>query len=449
MGVIDFFKKTFSRQKQDKLGEQDKFDREVRSIIQNFYGGNYQYFVWNYANQIYNIPEVRSAIEKISDIFSSMPIYHRRTDKNRYSTYINDATIRVLTYKSNVAQNGSQFIKEAVTRLLLDNNVFIEPLFDTRSGALRSIYVIPSSYFRIEMAENLSKAYVQFLDAKNNPTTRYNLNDVIYISRFCSLFGSGENKLGLYETVLKSLAEQIVNVARPDKPRAILQSNQTGQGQLKDKDKKGTMETVRANFADNVQGLVYFDKMWTVTPINWTENDVNQALMQLVINIVYNYFGMNDNIMNNKASEIEMSVFVNTTIKPLALQFEREFTNKLFTETEYYFGHRIEFDYQPLLVTTINSKTSLAQTGLRNGFFNIDEVREQFGYSPLPDGTGQVYRTSADLVNVKVVDDYQLGKVGQTTETVSTTENVSRETQQFDDINSNQKEVEDGTSQQA
>ena len=444
MGVIDFFKKTFSRQKRDKFG------KEVRSVVQNFYGGDYNWFVWNYANQIYNIPEVRSAIEKISDIFSSMPIYHRVTDKSGYSVYKNDPTIRVLTYKPNPAQNGSQFIKEAVTRLLLDNNVFIEPLFDySKRGALKSIYVIPSSYFRIEMAENLSKAYVQFLDAKNNPTTRYNLNDVIYISRFCSLFGSGENKLGLYETVLKSLAEQIVNVARPDKPRAILQSNQTGQGQLKEKDKKGTMETVRANFADNVQGLVYFDKMWTITPINWTENEVNQALMQLVINIVYNYFGMNENIMNNKASEIEMSVFVNTTIKPLALQFEREFTNKLFTETEYYFGHRIEFDYQPLLVTTINSKTSLAQTGLRNGFFNIDEVREQFGYSPLPDGTGQVYRTSADLVNVKVVDDYQLGKVGQTTETVSTTENVSRETQQFDDINSNQKEVEDGTSQQA
>ena len=444
MGVIDFFKKTFSRQKRNRL------DKEVRSVIQNYYGGNYQYFVWNYANQIYNIPEVRSAIEKISDIFSSMPIYHRRTDKNGYSTYIEDATKRVLVYKPNPAQNGSQFIKEAVTRLLLDNNVFIEPLFDTRSGALRSIYVIPSQYFRIEMADNLSNAYIQFMDAKNNPTTRYNLNNIIYISRFCSLFGSGENKLGLYETVLKSLAEQIVNVARPDKPRAILQSNQTGQGQLKDKDKKGTMETVRANFADNVQGLVYFDKMWTVTPINWTETEVNQALMQLVINIVYNYFGMNENIMNNKASEIEMSVFVNTTIKPLALQFEREFTNKLFIENKYHFKHRIEFDSQPLLVTTINSKTSLAQTGLRNGFFNIDEVREQFGYSPLPDGTGQVYRTSADLVNVKVVDDYQLGKVGQTTETVSTTENVSRETQQFDDINnSNQKEVEDGTSQQA
>ena len=441
MGVLDFFKKTFNRRKKDKFGA------EVRSVIQNYYGGNYQYFVWNYANQIYNIPEVRSAIEKISDIFSSMPIYHRVTDKSGYSVYKEDPTIRVLTYKPNPAQNGTQFIKEAVTRLLLDNNVFIEPLFDYKSGALKNIYVIPSQYFRMELSSNLSNAYVQFLDAKNNPTNRYNLDDIIYISRFCSLFGSGENKLGLYETVLKSLAEQIVNVARPDKPRAILQSNQNGQGQLKEKDKKGTMETVRANFADNVQGLVYFDKMWTITPINWTENEVNQALMQLIINIVYNYFGINENIMNNKGTEIEMAMFVNTTIKPLALQFEKEFTNKLFTENEYYFGHRIEFDYQPLLTTTMASKTSLAQTGLRNGFFNIDEVREQFGYSPLPNGLGQVYRTSADLVNIEIVDDYELGKVGQTPEQVSTEENVSRETLDAEDINQ-QKEVNDGTSQQ-
>lgn len=440
MGVLDFLKKTFNRRKKDKFGA------EVRSVIQNYYGGNYQYFVWNYANQIYNIPEVRSAIEKISDIFSSMPIYHRVTDKSGYSVYKEDPTIRVLTYKPNPAQNGTQFIKEAVTRLLLDNNVFIEPLFDYKSGALKNIYVIPSQYFRIEMANNLSNAYVQFLDAKNNPTQRYNLDDIIYISRFCSLFGSGENKLGLYETVLKSLAEQIVNVANPNKPRAILQSNQNGQGQLKEKDKKGTMESVRANFADNVQGLVYFDKMWTVTPINWTENNVNQALMQLIINIVYNYFGINENIMNNKGTEIEMAMFVNTTIKPLALQFEKEFTNKLFTENEYYFGHRIEFDYQPLLITTMTAKTSWAQIGLRNGFLNIDEVREQFGYSPLLKGLGQVYRTSADLVNIEIVDDYELGKVGQTTQQVSTTEEVDKNmTSEVDDINQ-QKEVNDGTS---
>ena len=40
-----------------------------------------------------------------------------------------------------------------------------------------------------------------------------------------------------------------------------------------------------------------------------------------------------------------MEIFIATTIKPLAKQFEEEFTNKLFTENEYYFGNRIEFDH--------------------------------------------------------------------------------------------------------
>ena len=120
-------------------------------------------------------------------------------------------------------------------------------------------------------------------------------------------------------------------------------------------------------------------------------------------------------------------MFVKTTIKPLAKQFSQEFTNKLFTENEYYFGRRIEFDYNPLLVTTLQSEATIAQINIRNGIWSIDEARERIGYEPLPDGLGKVHRASADLVNIKVIDDYELGKVGKTT-TVSTTETV-------DDIN--------------
>ena len=65
------------------------------------------------------------------------------------------------------------------------------------------------------------------------------------------------------------------------------------------------------------------------------------------------------------------------------------------------------------------------------------------GYEPLPNGLGKVYRASADLVNIEVIDDYELGKVGKTT-TVSTTENVPRETIKVEDINK-EKEDSNGT----
>lgn len=425
MGVFDKIKGLFTRSDKKK---------QVKDIINTYYGGNWQYFVWNYANQIYKIPEVKCAIEKIADIFSSVDIYNERVDKNGNVQYLEDTTMRVLKYKPNPLQNATQFYKNVITKLLLDNNVFIEPVFDM-TGNLKALYPLPTRSFQLSMDNNDRNGYVQFYDAHKNPQEKYNLNDIIYINRFNTLSGGQQtNDMGLYEKVLQSLSEKIVNDASPNKPRALLQSNQVGEGQLKDRDKKGATETLKASFAENVQGIAYLDKKWVITPINWQENDVNKELMAFIVNLVYNYFSINENIINNKASEIEMAMFVKTTIKPLAKQFSQEFTNKLFTENEYYFGRRIEFDYNPLLVTTLQSEATIAQINIRNGIWSIDEARERIGYEPLPDGLGKIHRASADLVNIKVIDDYELGKVGKIT-TVSTTENVPRETIKVEDIN--------------
>lgn len=432
MGFVDKIKGFFTRSNK----------KQVEKIINKYYGGDWEYFVWNYANQIYTIPEVKCAIEKIADIFSSVDIYNERIDnKNKNITYIEDSTLRVLKYKANPFQNSTQFFKNVITKLLLDNNVFIEPVFDM-SGNLKALYPLPTKSF--QLLKDGQKACVQFFDAYKNPQERYDLDDIIYLNRFNTLSGGQKtNDMGLYQKVLQSLSEKIVNDASPNKPRALLQSNQVGEGQLKEKDKKGATESLKASFAENVQGIAYLDKKWVITPINWNENDVNKDLMAFVVNLVYNYFSINENIINNKASEIEMAMFVKATIKPLAKQFSQEFTNKLFTENEYYFGRRIEFDYNPLLVTTLQSEANIAQINIRNGIWCIDEARERMGYEPLPNGLGKVHRASADLVNIEVIDDYELGKVGKT-QTVSTTENVSRETNEVDDINK-KKEDSNGT----
>ena len=399
MGLLDVFRR-------------NRKQKEIRSIISNYYGGDWKYFVWNYANQIYDIPEVRTAIEKISDIMSCVPCYHKRVDKDGNVTYMEDATARVLNYQPNPLQNGTQFIKNLITDLLVQNDAFAEPIFDNKTGALSQIYPLPVRNKQLSLENN--QGYVQFFDARNNPEKKYNLRSLIYLNRFSTLSGGTKNNLGLYETVLKSLGEQIVNVANPKKPRAILQSNLSGSGQLKDRDKTGVMNEVKANFAENVDGLVYFDKMWQVTPINWTETQVNRDLMQLVINIVYNYFSINEAIINNKATEIEMQMFIANTIKPLAIQLEREFTNKLFTVNEFNFGNRIEFDYHALTVTTLQARTALFSVAIRSGILNQDECREYLGQPPLPNGWGKKYRVTADTVDIEIADKYQLGKVNET-----------------------------------
>ena len=427
-----------------------KLQRETRSIIKEYYGGDYNLFVWNISKQIYNIPEVSKAIETIAEIFSTIPVYHKVVSKNGDVKYLeNDDINYVLGLKANPVQNSIAFFQSCITRLLLENNLFIEPIYEN-DGKLVQLYPLPYTLFDFELQRN--NAYVKFYEQKGVVKEKHNLNNLIYINRFCSLNGGKKNNLGLYETVIQALGNKIINVCNPKKPRALLQGKLGGGGQLKDKDKKGVTETLKASFDENVEGVAYLDEKWQITPINWQENDVNKDLMQFIVNTVFNYFGISYEIINHKATELEMEAFISNTIKPLARQFEIEFTNKLFTKREIEFGNRIEFDVFALSISTLTAKNALFATASRNGILNIDEMREYIGQPPLPNGLGKKYRVSVDCVDIEIADKYQLGKYGMREdnsqkEVVSTTENVSQETTTVEDIKNQQKEDSNGNSE--
>lgn len=404
MGKIkDFFTNMFGRKKQEQSADTGV---QLRSIIIDRYGGNVGLFARAYASSIYNIPEVRTAIETYADIFSTIPRYFERVGKDENITYLENAASRVINLKPNPLQNASMFWKNLVTELMQYNNVFVEPSWDIRTGQLESLYVLPHMQHEFNLYGK--RATVTFL----NIGKTYDLDDVIYLNRFPSLTGGSKNNLGLYETVIQALSEQAIAVADPKKPRAILQAEKGSLANVKPKDKDVAMNDVEANFDASVKGIVYFDQYWKVTPINWQENDVNRELMKFVVNIVYNYFGINEEIINNKATEIEYQLFVKNKVEPLARQIEQEFTYKLFTAREIEMGNRLELDTFNLSVSTLAAKTQFFNVVGRSGVMNIDEQREMVGMPPLPDGKGKMYRVTADTVSIDIVDDYQKAKNG-------------------------------------
>lgn len=386
------------------MGLFKKRQKNVKSIIKEYYGGNKGYFLYNYASNIYNIPEVRTAIETFANIFTTIPIYKERVDKQGNIKYFES---KVLTVQANPLQNATQFWREVITRLMTQNNVFIEPVFDSNTGNLKAIYVLPFTSFEFNLLSD-DEATVTFTEIQKT----YRLKDLIYLNRFSFLSGGAKNNLGLYETVIQALAQQALNVADPKKVRALLQSKTGTTGNFKPTDKTGAMKDMKLNFDENVNGIAYMDQYWQVTPINWQENDVNRELMELVKNTVYEYFGITDNIINGKANEMEITQFVNYKVQPIAIQIEREFTSKLFTEREREFGDRIELDTFALTLKTTGALTALLNVTLRQGVMNPDEAREYLGLPPLPDGLGQMYRTSADTIDIKEVNKYQAAQKG-------------------------------------
>lgn len=399
MGKIkELVKSVFTRSKGKEV--------TVRSIVTDLYGGNIGWFAYNYASNIYSIPEVRTAIEVFADIFSTIPRYFERVDKNDNIEYFENAASRVINLKPNPLQNATQFWKNLITNLMLYSNVFVEPTFNRKTGELEKLYVLPNSSFDFNLNGNTATVKFSGFDKT------YDLEDLIYINRFSSLNGGKRNDLGLYETVIQALAQQAINVANPKKPRAILQANAGQSPNLKPEDKASVLEDLRGNYDKAVNGIVYFDSLWKVTPINWTENDVNRELMKSVINIVYNYFGMTEEMINNKASEIEYQLFVKNKIEPIAKQIEQEFTYKLFSKREIEFGNRLEMDTFYLSVSTLAAKTAFFNVAGRSGVTNIDEMREMIGMPPLPGGYGKKHRVTLDTVNIENADEYQKAKNG-------------------------------------
>lgn len=380
---------------------------QLRSIIREYYGDNLGFFAWNYAQNIYSIPEVRTAIEKFAEIFAIIPKYFERKDKRGYVTYFEDENSRVINVKANPLQNATQFWVNYITQLMLHSDAFAEPVFDRTTGKLKALYVLPHDKFDFTLYEN--HAEVSFLGTGKT----YRLDGLLYVNRFSKLTGGTKNDLGLYETVIQALASQAINVANPQKPRAILQGKVGTQGNLKPTDRSGTLKEMKGNFDEAVNGIVYFDPQWNVTPINWQENDVNRELMKFVVNIVYNYFGITEKIINNTATELEWEMFLKTSVEPIARQVEQEFTAKLFTKREQEFGNRLELDVFNLSISTLAAKTAYFNVAARQGVHNIDELREVVGYPPLPDGLGQMYRVTADTVDITKVNEYQMSKNGR------------------------------------
>ncbi|MGN1200864.1 MAG: phage portal protein [Candidatus Caccovivens sp.] len=368
-------------------------------------------FVYRYANNIYSIPEVRTAIETVADIFATIPIYHKIVNKSGETKYLDDNFDFILNIKPNKLQNGVQFWKTVITQYLLNSVFFAEPLFSSKNGEFTAIYPLPFKYYDFEF--NSSNAFVKFYDVpKGAVKEKHNLNNLVYINRFSSFTGGAETNLGLYETVIQALSNQILKITDPKKIKAILQGSVGNTPNIKDRDKKGTMSALKTNFDENVDGIAYVDPQWKIQPVNWQENDVNRELMAFVINVVYNYFKISEAIINNKATEIEREMFIAQTIKPIALQLEQELTYKLFTNTEIRQGHRIEFDVFSLSVSTLSAKTALFSVASRNGILNIDEMREYIGQPMLPDGIGKMYRVTGDTMNLENVDKFQSAQKG-------------------------------------
>ena len=119
---------------------------------------------------------------------------------------------------------------------------------------------------------------------------------------------------------------------------------------------------------------------------------VDTEQLKLIERNVYDYFGVNEDIIQNKAHGDEFSAFYEGAIEPLAIQMSEVMTRMLFTDREIAFGAGIYFTSNRIQYMNNSDKLNVSRDLLDRGVISLNEAREIWQLPPVEGGDIHILR---------------------------------------------------------
>lgn len=284
-----------------------------------------------------------------------------------------------------------QFLERCSNIYDVQNNLFVVPILDGPYREITGFYPVVPSTCEIVQRTNDPMPYLKFHFA-DGKVQSLPLDRVAVITRHQLMddFFGERNELALTSTMeLINMIDQGIKegVKNSATFRFMAQTTQY----LFDEDlAKERKRFDRANFQGDSGGLLLFNA--NVKDIKQIQSDgykVDPDQLRIIRENVYSYFGVNENILQNKAQGDDLDAFFNGCIEPFAIKLSDALTKLVYTQTERNNGNRITFTANRLQYMNVAAKVSMATQLGDRGALMIDEIRELFNYDPLPDGAGQ------------------------------------------------------------
>lgn len=334
---------------------------------------------WNGA--LYENDLVRAAIHAKAKHASKLQVQVVGGAKPRLKTNLNAVP--------NEWQTWGQFLYRASTILDMQNTAFIVPVTDIQGNATGIYTVLPSS---CEVVEYLGEAWLryQFSDGSHAAVPMREcgiLNKFQYKDDF---FGESNTALtstmDLIHIQNQGISEGVKNAATYRFAAKV--SNFSFSEDLV----KERQRFTRDNLEGEGGGLLLFPNTYeNIQQIDAKPFVVDANQMELIHNNVFNYFGVNKEILQNKAVGDSWSAFYEGETEVFAIQLSDVLTKMLYTTRERAAGSRIAVTANRLQYMSNADKLNVSRDMADRGLMMIDEIREIWNLPPLPDGQGQVF----------------------------------------------------------
>lgn len=331
-----------------------------------------------YDGGVYEMELTRAAIHAIATQCSKLKPEVRGTAYRELG--------RRLQFKPNSFMDTTKFLYRLATILHVQNTAFIVPITDETGEYITGYYpILPSM---CEVVEYQGEPWLRYTFS-NGQKVAIEFNRVGIMTQFQyknDFFG--ESNKALYPTM------QLMHTQNQGIIEGVKQSaNIRFMAKLANIFKASDIAAERKRFteenlsAENNSGVLMFDNKYAdVKQIISKPFIIDSAQMEHIKNNVFNYFGVNEKILQNNFNEDEWNAFYEGKIEPFAIQLSLVMSNMTFTEREIAFGNQIIFTANRLQYASNVSKLSIVTQLFDRGFLTHNEGREIFNMLPIDGG---------------------------------------------------------------
>ena len=334
----------------------------------------------SFSGGMYESELVRAAINTMATHISKLNVETRGSAKPKLQTK--------LKHGPNEFQSWSQFMARAATIYFCNNTVFITPIWDDY-GEISGVYTpLPQN------CEVVQYGKVPYLRYKfgNGQMAAVELEYCGIMTRMqyrSDFFGESNAALlptmDLIHIQNQGIKEGVESAATYRFMAKV--GNFTKPEDLAKERKRFTTE----NFSKEADGggLLLFPNTYTdIKQLDAKPWVIDDKQMEIIKANVFEYFGVNEDILQNKFSSDTWSAFYEGCVEPFALQFSEVMTKMLFTFREQTEGNLVMATSNRLQYMSNADKLSVSAQMADRGLMTRNEIREIWNLPPLPEPYG-------------------------------------------------------------
>ena len=303
-----------------------------------------------------------------------------------------------LKKQPNQFQTWPQFLYRTAVILYARNTSFILPVIGDYNETTGIICVAPESW---ELVEYQGEAWIRFVFDGGRKRRAIELSKVGILTRYqykSDLFGDDNDAL---RSTLDLIAIQRQGVQEAIKNGASFRFMAVSSNWSKDEDlAKERKRFDRENFSEGSGGVLLFPNTYKdVKQITSSAYTVDANQLKMITENVYNYFGVNEDILQNKAFGDAWAAFYEGAVEWFSINLSDSVSRMLFSERERTVGNMITFTSNRLQYMSNADKLTVAEKMADRGLMTRNEIREIFNLPPLPEPVGSQLPVRGEYYN--------------------------------------------------